>query len=250
MHYMVREPNQGQAVGFCATFTTFTDSSGDRLIGSVAAIIVHKDFRGQGVGRFLHNEVVSKLNKIRGVGIIQLGSTFPRLLYGLPAPEADTEWFEKRGWNMKESTPGNGRRVLDWLLRFADHPVPDLASAGLTFRPCQLTDYEKVVEMANKESQKRYGFGWYDQYAKTMDSCYMNDIVVGLEGENLVAAAITYFPNNGSPCGADIPWPASIGQSIGGVSCICIKGRPQSKTCYLTLTDCYIRRRPGYGQSP
>lgn len=223
MHYMVREPNQGQAVGFCATFTTFTDSSGDRLIGSVAAIIVHKDFRGQGVGRFLHNEVVSKLNKIRGVGIIQLGSTFPRLLYGLPAPEADTEWFEKRGWNMKESTPGNGRRVLDWLLRFADHPIPDLASAGLTFRPCQLIDYEKVVEMANKESQKRYGFGWYDQYAKTMDSCYMNDIVVGLEGENLVAAAITYFPNNGSPCGADIPWPASIGQSIGGVSCICIK---------------------------
>ncbi|KAF5978420.1 beta-n-acetylglucosaminidase [Fusarium coicis] len=223
MHYMVREPNQGKAIGFCATFTTFTDSSGDRLIGSVAAIIVHKDFRGQGVGHFLHDEAVIKLSKIRGVGIIQLGSTFPRLLYGLPVPETNTEWFERRGWNMKESTPGNGRRVLDWLLRFADHPVPDLASAGLTFRPCQLTDYQKVVEMANKESQKRYRFGWSDQYAKTMDSCYMNDIVVGLEGENLVAAAITYFPNNGSPCGADIPWPASIGQSIGGVSCICIK---------------------------
>ncbi|SCV61200.1 related to beta-N-acetylglucosaminidase [Fusarium fujikuroi] len=238
MHYMVREPSQGQAVGFCATFTTFTDSSGDRLIGSVAAIIVHKDFRGQGVGRFLHNEVVLKLEKIRGVGIIQLGSTFPRLLYGLPAPETDTEWFEKRGWNIKESTPGNGRRVLDWLLRFADHPVPDLAPAGLMFRPCQQTDYEKIVEMANKESQKRYGFGWSDQYAKTMDSGYMNDIVVGLEGENLAAAAITYFPNNGSPCGADMPWPASIGQSIGGVSCICIKGRPQPKPCYLTLTDC------------
>ncbi|KAG7403727.1 hypothetical protein Forpe1208_v016168 [Fusarium oxysporum f. sp. rapae] len=223
MHYMVREPHKGQAIGFCATFTTFTDSSGDGLIGSVAAIIVHKDFRGQGIGGFLLGQVVSRLKRIRGVGIIQLGSTFPRLLYGLLVPETDTEWFEKRGWNMKESTPGNSRQVFDWLLRFADHPVPDLASAGLTFRPCQLTDYQKVVEMANKESQKKYGFGWYDQYAKTMDSCYMNDIVVGLEGENLVAAAITYFQNNGSPCGADIPWPASIGQSIGGVSCICIK---------------------------
>ncbi|KAI3565910.1 hypothetical protein IWW34DRAFT_906350 [Fusarium oxysporum f. sp. albedinis] len=223
MHYMVREPHKGQAIGFCATFTTFMDSSGDRLIGSVAAILVHKGFRGLGVGRFLHDEVVRKLKNIRGVGITQLGSTFPRLLYGLPVGETDLEWFEKLEWNMKESTLGNGRRVLDWLLRFADHPVPDLASAGLTFRPCQLKDYEKVVEMANKESQKKYRFGWYDQYAKTMDSCYMNDIVVGLEGENLVAAAITYFPNNGSPCGADIPWPASIGQSIGGVSCICIK---------------------------
>ncbi|EGU73702.1 hypothetical protein FOXB_15788 [Fusarium oxysporum f. sp. conglutinans Fo5176] len=159
MHYMVREPHKGQAIGFCATFTTFTDSSGDRLIGSVAAIIVHRDFRGQGVGLFLHDEVVRKLKKIRGVGIIQLGSTFPRLLSGLPVNETELELFEKRRWSMKESTAGNGRRVLDWLLRFADHPVPDLTSAGLTFRPCQLTDYLKVVEMANTESQKRYGFG-------------------------------------------------------------------------------------------
>ncbi|KAI1044326.1 hypothetical protein LB505_007131 [Fusarium chuoi] len=84
MHYMVREPNQGQAIGFCATFTTFTDSSGDRLIGSVAAIIVHKDFRGQGVGRFLHNEVVSKLNKIRGhISKVALRSARTRNRYGV-----------------------------------------------------------------------------------------------------------------------------------------------------------------------
>jgi GNAT superfamily N-acetyltransferase len=223
MHYIIREPQNGSVIGFCATFVTFMDSSGDRLLGSIAAIMVLEEFRGKGIGRLLHDFVVKKLSKIRGVGVIQLGSTFPRLLYGLPVPETHAEWFEKRSWNMKESTPGKGRRVLDWLLRFADHPVPDLPSAGLTFRPYQLTDYQKVIEMANKESQKRCGFGWYDQYAKTMDSCYMNDIVVGLEGEILVAAAITYFPNDGSPCGADIPWPASTGQKIGGVSCICIK---------------------------
>ncbi|KAJ4250490.1 hypothetical protein NW762_011744, partial [Fusarium torreyae] len=223
MHYIVREPQSGKAVGFCATFTTFTDSSGDRLIGSIAAIIVHQDFQGRGIGRMLHDEVASKLNKIRGVGIIQVGSTFPRLLYGLPAPVSNAEWFQKRGWSLKELTPGNGRRVVDWILRFVDHPIPDLASAGLSFRPCQLSDYQQVIEMANKESQKRFGFGWYDQYAKTMDSSHMNDVIVGLEGDNLVAAAITYFPNNGSPCGADIPWPIAIGQDIGGVSCICIK---------------------------
>ncbi|KAM0211601.1 hypothetical protein ACHAQI_005160 [Fusarium lateritium] len=223
MHYLVREPETEKAVGFCATFTTFTDSSGDRLIGSIAALIVHKQYRGRGIGRTLHDEVVSKLHRIRGVGTIQLGSTFPRLLYGLPVPVSNTEFFQKRGWNMKENTPGNGRRVLDWLLRFADHPVPDLASAGLTFRAYQFSDYQQVIDLANKESQKRYGFGWYDQYARYMDSSFMNDVVVGLEGSNLVAAAITYFPNNGSPCGADIPWPATIGPSIGGVSCICIK---------------------------
>ncbi|QPC64878.1 hypothetical protein HYE67_007109 [Fusarium culmorum] len=223
MHYIIREPRSGRAVAFCATFTTFTDSSADRLIGSIAAIIVHKDYRGRGIGRRLHNEVMSKLNRIRGVGIIQLGSTFPRLLYGLPASVTNTEWFEKRGWKLHESIPGHGRLVIDWLLRFADSPVPDLASAGLTFRPCQLSDYQQIIDIATKESQRRYGFGWYDQYAKTMDSSYTNSIVVGLEGDNLVAAAITYLPNDGSPCGTDIPWPAAIEQNIGGVSCICIK---------------------------
>ncbi|KAG8351511.1 hypothetical protein FVEN_g10460 [Fusarium venenatum] len=223
MHYIIREPRNGRVVAFCATFTTFTDSSGDRLIGSIAAIIVHKDYQGRGIGRRLHNEVVGKLNGIRGVGVIQLGSTFPRLLYGLPASMASTEWFEKLGWKLQESIPGHGRLVIDWLLRFSNSPVPDLASAGLTFRPCQLSDYQQVIEIATKESQKRHGFGWYDQYAKTMDSSYMNDMVVGLEGDNLVAAAITYFPNDGSPCGTDIPWPAAIEQNIGGVSCVCIK---------------------------
>ncbi|UZP44449.1 hypothetical protein NXS19_012261 [Fusarium pseudograminearum] len=126
MHYIIREPQNGRAVAFCATFTTFTDSSADRLIGSIAAIIVHKDYRGRGIGRRLHNEVMSKLNKIRGVGIIQLGSTFPRLLYGLPASVTNTEWFEKREWKLHESMPGHGRLVIDWLLRFADSPVPNL----------------------------------------------------------------------------------------------------------------------------
>ncbi|KAH7188573.1 uncharacterized protein B0J16DRAFT_96918 [Fusarium flagelliforme] len=226
MHYIVREPQNGKVVGFCATFTTYIDNSADRLIGSIAAIIVHENYQGQGIGRMLHNEVVSKLSKIRGVGIIQIGSTFPRLFYGLPAHVTNTEWFEKQGWKLKESKPGHGRLVLDWLLKFADTPIPDLASAGLTFRSCQLSDYQQVIDIATKESQRRFGFGWYDQYARTMDSSYINDVVVGLEGDNLVAAAITYFPNNGSPCGADIPWPAAIGQGIGGVSCICIKGKP------------------------
>lgn len=231
-HYIIREPQNSKAVAFCATFTTFTDSS-THLIGSIAAIIVHKDYQGQGIGRMLHNEVVSRLNKIPGVGIIQLGSTFPRLLYGLPTPVTNMEWFEKRGWKLQEPVPvpvpGHGRLVLDWLMKFSESPVPDLASAGLTFRACRLSDYQQVIEIVTKESRRRYEFGWYDQYTQTMDSSHMNDVIVGLEGDNLVAAAITYFPNDDSTCGKNIPWPAAIGQNIGGVSCICIKGKSPHK---------------------
>lgn len=223
LHHVVRDPKNMRVIGFCATFTTFADSSGDRLIGSLAILIVGQEFRGRGVGRMLHEECLSKLNKIRGVGRIQIGTTFPRLLYGIPANTDCLDWFQRRGWQVNEATPGKGRPVSDWLLRFVDRPLPSLASAGLTFRPCQITDIPKVIEMASRESERKFGFGWYDQYTKTVDSHYMSDVIVGLEGDNLVAAAITYLPNSGSPCSTDIPWPAAIGQDIGGISCICIK---------------------------
>lgn len=223
MHHVVRNPSDGKIVGFCATFTTFADSSGDRLIGSIAVIIVRESFRDRGIGRTLHDESYSKLSKIRGVGRIQVGSTFPRLLYGLPAPVSNPKWFENRGWKLGEPSAGRGRPVSDWFLRFADSPIPTLASAGMTFRACQITDAQQVIDMASRESERKLCFGWYDQYARTVDSCHMGDIIIGFEGENLVAAAITYIPDNGSPCATDIPWPVAIGQRIGGVSCICIK---------------------------
>lgn len=225
LHHVVRHPTEARVVGFCATFTTFADSSGDRLIGSVAVLIVDQEFRGRGIGRMLHDECLSKLNKIRGVGCIQIGTTFPRLLYGIPAHADSLEWFQRRGWQVNESTPGKGRPVSDWFLRFADSPSPSFASAGLSFRPCQITDIPKVIEMASRESEKKYCFGWYDQYTKTVDNHYMGDVIVGLEGDNIVAAAITYLPGSGSPCSTDILWPAVIGRKIGGISCICIKGK-------------------------
>ncbi|KPM35184.1 hypothetical protein AK830_g11376 [Neonectria ditissima] len=223
MHHVVRNPSDGSVVGFCATFTTFADSSGDRLIGSIAVLLVQENFRGQGIGRTLHNDSFGKLSKIRGVGRIQVGSTFPRLLYGLPVPVSNAKWFQNRGWKLDEPSPGRGRPVSDWFLRFADSPIPTLASAGMTFRACQIGDAQQVIDMASRESERKLCFGWYDQYAKTVDSSHINDIIVGFEGENLAAAAITYIPNSMSPCATDIPWAVAIGQQIGGVSCICIK---------------------------
>ncbi|KAL6849550.1 hypothetical protein ACO1O0_009091 [Amphichorda felina] len=39
----------------------------------------------------------------------------------------------------------------------------------------------------------------------------------------MVAAAITYTPNDGNLTALDIPWVSSIGSDVGGVTCICIK---------------------------
>lgn len=223
MHFIIRDPSGGEVVGFCATFTTYADNT-DRLIGSIAAVVVRDGFRGRGIGRMLHDEAFGKLNKVRGVNRIQLGSTFPRLLYGLPTQDSTAKWFENRGWTIDKSGPGKGQMVSDWLLKFADSSFPDFASHGLIFRRYQMSDSGQVLEMAKQESEKRFRFGWYDQYAKLLDGVHENDVIVGFEGDMLAAVAITYIPNSDNPIALDIPWAASISPNVGGVSCICIKG--------------------------
>lgn len=225
MHHVVRDPTSGDLVGFCATYTTFADSSGDRLVGSIAVILVRQDFQGRGIGRILHNEAFSKIHKIRGVSRIQLGSTFPRLLYGVPAVNSGSKWLRDRGWTVDESGPGKGRLVADWILRFSDSPALNLSSAGLSFRPCELPDSLEVIAMISRESERKLSLGWYDQYAKVVDSAYIGDIILGFEGSTLVGTAITYIPDSGCPTGMDLPWAGSIGVDVGGVTCICIKGK-------------------------
>ncbi|KAI5461205.1 hypothetical protein BGZ63DRAFT_424120 [Mariannaea sp. PMI_226] len=222
-HYVVRSPVDGSIVGFCATFITFAGKSMRQLVGSIAMIIVRQDFRSRGLGRILHNKAWSDLSGIEDVSQIQLGSTFPRLLYGPPVPLHNAKWVEDRGWSLDEMAFGRGRIVTDWAMRFADYPTPNFASAGLKFRPCQITDQPVLLEMIGRESERKSYFGWHDQYAKTLDSIHISDIVLGFEGESLVASAITYVQNSGSPCATDIPWAAAFGGRFGGVSCIFIQ---------------------------
>lgn len=224
-HYIVRDPTTNTILGFCASFTTFADRAGEVLIGSIAAVVVREECRRQGIGRVLHDEALSQLYKIRGVKRVQLGSTFPRLLYGVPKDLPHLGWFQRQGWVLDEQLYGSGRPMVDWLLWFNESPPLNLASAGLTFRSCEMTDAWEVASMVERISEKRHGFGWYDQYAKILDSSYIGDIVVGFEGTTLVATAITFVPGSGNPSAEDNLWPGSVSLDVGGVTCICIKGK-------------------------
>lgn len=222
-HLVARQSSSGGLVGFCLTFTTFTDLSRDQLLGSLAAIIVREDFRKQGVGRSLHDEALARMSKTLGVTHVQLGSTFPRLLYGLPTFSADVSWFQDRGWELTRPGRGKGCLVADWVLRFNSMPTVNLASAGLNFRPCRITDVPQVYGMVEKESERKVQFGWYDQYARVLDSSSLSDVIVGFEGTTLAATAIIYVPGSENPLETELPWAGSLGLDIGGVTCICIK---------------------------
>lgn len=233
MHYTVREPGTGLILGFCATYTTYADSGGDRLLGSLALLLVRPAHRRRGVGRSLHDHALRQLARTRGVCRLQLGSAFPRLLYGLPADSPAAGWFRRRGWPVggddDDARSGAGQEVVcDWLLKFKDWPATGPAAppaARLAFRPCEFGEFEAVLGFVEREARRKdAGMGWYDQYAKLAGTMNVRDIVVGWEDGVVIATALTYARNTGSLVAEDLPWAGAIGEDVGGVTCVCVSG--------------------------
>ena len=233
-HFVARTSETGEVVGFCATYTTYHDSKGEVLVGSIAAVLVKESYRGRGIGRILHDEALKGFQKTRGVSRLQLGSTFPRLLYGLPIDHPSESWFRSMGWSMDCTGPGTGQEVADWVLAFDEWPAGGFPPNGLTFRPCGFADFDMVLEIVEQESERKGNMAWYDQYAKLADSPCMGDIMVALRGEAIVATAITYIMNSENSSAEDLPWARTISEDTGGVTCICIMGKQVRAGCAVS----------------
>ncbi|KAK3351712.1 hypothetical protein B0H65DRAFT_421032 [Neurospora tetraspora] len=249
MHYVVREPGTTQLLGFCATYTTYIGSDSERLVGSLAALFVRPSYRQRGIGLSLHDHASRQLRKTRGVCRLQLGSTFPRLFYGVPMENPSEDWFSRRNWPVKpQSTlPGAGQETCDWLLVFDDWPTTTQMHSELTFRPCEFSEYHMVMEIVERESREKDNMGWYDQYAKLEGTMNIEDIVLGIEGQTIVAVALTYVKNTGSPVFEDLPWAGMISDDVGGVTCICISDQNPSvvkgrDAVMLRLLDSCVHR--------
>jgi hypothetical protein len=125
---------------------------------------------------------------------------------------------------MDSEALGTGQEACDWLLPFEDWPSPGFTSFGLTFRPCALSEIEQVKHIVKRESARNDKVGWYDQYAKLGNTFHTRDIILGLEGDTIVAIALTYVKHCGSTVEEDLPWAGAISEDVGGVTCICITG--------------------------
>ena len=229
-HYVVRDSRAEEILGFCATYLSYVDQEGEKLIASLAILLVRSSSRQQGVGLSLHNHAVGQLKRTRGVIRLQLGSTFPRILYGPPAGiQLNEEWFRRRSWQLHKEVPGQGQAVYDLVLNFSDwrYVVPGSIPNMPDFRPCSQADMVKVLAMVEQASIRQDKMGWFDQYSSLMNGPNVKDIVLGIEKNNIVAAALTYTPSCGSSIASNLPWAGLIGNDIGGVTCICI-----NRTCF------------------
>ncbi|KAL7949064.1 hypothetical protein V8C42DRAFT_362504 [Trichoderma barbatum] len=249
LHYVVRESARGSLIGFCAAYATFADSSDVALIGSIAAIIVEAAYRRQGVGSSLYDAAMSKLHRVRGVQKLHLGTTFPRLLCGFTAEMVDaSQWFARKGWPVNIQGRGDqGGLVTDWILHFTDLTGVLIPYSSLGYRRCDESDAQHVLDIEYQPpATTSHGFGWYDQYARTIQTENIGDIVVGVDNDTIVATAITYIPGQQSPAATDIPWPGSLDSNVGGVTCICVRETGVSRdaiianllyTCYRVLSE-------------
>ncbi|KAG8163769.1 hypothetical protein KVR01_007066 [Diaporthe batatas] len=251
-HLVARGSETGPVLGFCATYITYLDSKGEALVGSIAAIVVDSSHRGRGIGRILHDTGVKEFSRTRGVSRHQLGSTFPRLLYGLPVDDPSEVWFRRRGWNMDCTAPGTGQEVADWVLTFNEWPTGGFPPIGVTFRPCGFMDFDRVLEIVEQDSDRKGNMAWYDQYAKLAESMSMSDIMVGFRGDEIVATAITYVMRSENPSADDIPWAGTISEDTGGVTCICITDNDASRSdaIMVRLLDACVQglRERGMGR--
>lgn len=210
------------------------DQEGERLIASVAFLFVQREHREQGIGLSLHSHAISELKKTRGVVRLQLGSTFPRILYGPPLDiPLNDAWFRRRGWLLSRELPGQGRVVYDLILnfpewRYKEDPFPPTTPS---YRPCTQADMGQVLELVARISFEQVKMGWFDQYLSLMNGPNVKDVILGFADNAMVATALTYTPSCGSQISSNLPWASQVGNDVGGVACICVHRKYFSGIC-------------------
>jgi hypothetical protein len=241
-HYVVRD-DSGQLLGFCATFFLYVDQEGEKLIGSLAILMVNMARQCEGIGLSLHDHAIEELQKIRGVCRLQLGSTFPRILQGPPLyMEFNQTWFTKRGWRFDRRQPGQGQPVYDMRLDFREWRIP-AQLPGIMFRTCANADMGPVLQLVQGEVEREHKMGWFDQYSKLVGDPNVKDIVIALEGNVVIGVALTYTPMCCSPISFDLPWAGLVGDDVGGVTCICIPPARRSTLMIPLLSACVEKLR-------
>lgn len=227
-HYVVRDPRKEEILGFCATYLSYVDQEGEKLIASIALLLVRTSSQKQGVGLSLHSHAVGQLKRTRGVVRLQLGTTFPRILYGPPLDnKLNEEWFRRRGWHLDKDMPGQGQPIHDLILNFANwrYIADDSPHTMPHFRLCRQEDMVEVLAMVEQISTRQGKMGWFDQYSSLMNGPNVKDIVLGIDNGVIIAAGLTYTPSCGSQIASDLPWASRIGHDVGGLTCICISRR-------------------------
>jgi len=234
-HFVVRHLTSGELLGLCVTYV-IEDSTGrgghdgnNKVVGSLAALLVRPTHRDLGIGLSLHNCVLRHLRNIPGISSLQLGSIFPRFFPGIPAdlPAEDINWFSHRGWKL-DGRPTGMVYDLYMSLDLPSPPSPHPAPPGITISPCRPEQFPSLITFI----QQHFGSfpGWVEKYSSLRDTDDIADAILarradaGGDGSGaVVAAAVIYTPVGNSQISKDIPWARTLGERVGGIGLVGVK---------------------------
>lgn len=149
----------GKPLGFAVAYIVKVTSSANpdtKVKGSLGALIVSPEHRGQGIGSTLHDAAVTYMEKkvresllAQAEGSLQLGSTFPRIFPGLPDVEylqPARDWFRKRGWTIGEPDAIDLYSSLPNDVNY-DPFISEARKHGVEFRHARPADREALMRM-------------------------------------------------------------------------------------------------------
>ncbi|SZF04265.1 unnamed protein product [Blumeria hordei] len=224
-HYVVRNSPGGEVLGFCATYLSFIDQDAKKVLASLAAILVRPSYQDKGIGFCLHEHVIKQLKKIPYVTQFQLGSNFPRIFRGLPCTmKKNQKWFQNRGWKLVTKQSGQSQNPIDLLLKFENWSIQNRCQTedSLLFRRCTHFDMKQVLELVRKSDCTHKQTGCYSQYLTLENGPHVGDIILAIEGNNIIATAIKYTSKSGTQVALNLPWAAVIGDHVAGMTCVCL----------------------------
>ncbi|KAI8975770.1 glycoside hydrolase superfamily [Mycotypha africana] len=217
-HFAVFKDNddEQQMIGFAATQTI--DSQ-----GQLALLVVHPNYRRNGIGSRLHDRCLEAFSQERNTQQIMLGATYPRFFCGVPnddrmGKEAQ-EFFQHRGYDMLGV-------VWDLKGDLSDYTVPGvirerMKKEGIWIGP--ITTQEQAQEII--DLQKTDFPCWASTYQHHADLGDYQDLIVAKEGssEGKLLGSLVLFTTQGSHRSrTDLVWTdeSLFGKDSGGLACV------------------------------
>jgi ribosomal protein S18 acetylase RimI-like enzyme len=206
--------------------------------GNLLLLLVAPSCQRQGIGRMLHEQALSSLQR-RGVKQVQLGGGFHYFWQGVPLnlPEA-WSFFAAHGWTEQE-------RSFDLVRVLAGYTTPEYIYQRLrptiTIRQARAEDSAAILAFEGQHFP-----GWLAHYQRVLARGGVSDVVVAEESSHGIVGTSFVMESRAAWWQADIRWLSLLGEQTGGIGPLgvaehmALAARVTGALCERGLSNSYI----------
>jgi len=210
-HFVVEKNDR--IVGFVATQLSRQE---DESVsdGSIALLMVHPQWRTQGIGRCLHDQAISHLKQFDLKHMFLANGSSHRFWQGLPnnLPTART-FFHKCGWSDDERSydlVGDVHQLKSFAEVTKQRSLPDIS-----IRLAGSNDQQTILDFEGREFPH-----WKAFYQSKVENDQLDDILVAHNQNGEVLAALLLSDWQSPYFKTDFLWHRQLGQKLGALGAV------------------------------